>query len=48
MVLSHIMAAHLSQDMGSPALSLPLANPFKQHHRDEQKQNGESEREEAH
>jgi len=27
---------------------IPLANPFKQRRRDEQKRNGESEREEAH
>ncbi len=30
------------------ALVIPLANPFKQRHRGEQKQNGESERAEAH
>jgi len=39
---------NLATDGGSSALLIPLANPSKQRHRDEQKQNGESEREEAH
>ena len=32
---------------GSARIVIPLANPFKPHHRGEQKRNAESEREEA-